>query len=59
MRLNELEPRWVGFNRAMMGEEGPGCTFGLGFLCPHCREQRLVVMFKPFIDPANQNEQQK
>lgn len=53
MRLTELEPRWVGMNQKDIGREGPGCSFGLTFLCPHCREQRIAVMFKPFIDPDN------
>lgn len=46
MRLSELEPRWVGINIP----EG-SARIGVGFQCPHCKEQRLVVFFRPFIDP--------
>ncbi|HUD10952.1 MAG TPA: hypothetical protein VMS08_00955 [Candidatus Saccharimonadia bacterium] len=44
MRLIDLEPRWIGFDSA---------KFGLTFLCPKCGQQRLAVMFKPYIDPLN------
>ena len=60
MRLTEFDPRWIGIDRrraseagAPYGEDGPGIRFGLSFLCPHCRETRLAVLFKPFIDPDN------
>lgn len=53
MRLIDLKPRWVGLNPSQWGElEGPSVRFGLSFKCPHC-EDRLAVMFKPFIDPTN------
>lgn len=48
MRLTELEPRWVGFTIP----EGTA-RIGVGFLCPHCKDQRLVVFFRPFIDPSD------
>lgn len=47
MRLSDLEPRWVGFDVVPEGR----ARIGVGFLCPHCKEQRLVVFFRPFIDP--------
>ena len=47
-RLSDLEPRWIGFEIP----EG-SARIGVGFLCPHCREQRLVVFFKPFLDPCD------
>lgn len=46
MKLTELNPRWVGI--------GSGTDFiisGLTFDCPHCKNQRLGVSFKPPIDP--------
>lgn len=42
MRLTDLNPRWVG--------HGPILT-GITFDCPHCRVQRLGVLFKNAIDP--------
>ena len=52
MRLIDLEPRWVGLNGSMWNLPGT-LHLGISFLCPHCLEQRLAVMFKPFIDPEN------
>jgi hypothetical protein len=44
MRLTELEPRWVASNwDSALG----GIKFGITFLCPHCRTQRLAVCFDP------------
>lgn len=37
MRLTELEPHWVGL--------APGHAIGVTFLCPHCRNVRLGVLF--------------
>lgn len=48
MRLTELSPKWVGIN-----DQGRTAHIGIGFQCPHCREQRLVVFFRPYIDPDN------
>lgn len=42
MRLVELDPRWVSED----GRHGQG----LDFLCPHCRELRLVVFFERPLD---------
>jgi hypothetical protein len=39
MKLIELEPRWWCF-------EAGGPRVGLTFLCPHCKEQRLGIVFK-------------
>lgn len=38
MRLSELNPRWFVF-------ENGGPRVGLTFDCPHCRTQRLGVVF--------------
>lgn len=38
MRLLELNPRWVAL-------ESGGQRVGLSFDCPHCRTQRLAVLF--------------
>jgi hypothetical protein len=46
MKLTELNPKWIG-----VGHEPDMVIFGIRFDCPHCREQRLAVMFTPFIDP--------
>lgn len=62
MKLTELQPKWIGLNgehlwlgvrdgHGRAGWSGQNPHFGLTFLCPHCREQRIGVMFKPFIDP--------
>lgn len=43
----ELNPRWVG-----TGQPGNGLIIhGITFDCPHCRTQRLGVVFKNAIDP--------
>ncbi len=42
MRLTELNPRWTGTS---------GIITGITFDCPHCRTQRLGVLFKNAIDP--------
>ena len=44
MRLTELNPRRVG-----VGDEN-NIINGVTFDCPHCRVQRLGVMFHPPID---------
>jgi hypothetical protein len=49
MRLIELDPRWFTFAHPA---DGVDIRFGLTFLCPHCRTQRLGVEFDPPIDPA-------
>jgi hypothetical protein len=38
MKLLELEPRWFSFEKG-------GPRVGLTFLCPHCRVERLGVVF--------------
>lgn len=48
MKLTDLNPKWVG-----CGEPGNEIIFGLRFDCPHCRVQKLAVLFSPFIDPHN------
>lgn len=53
MRLAELDPRWVGINPANWSESARPIHLGLTFLCPHCKQTRLGVFFKPFIDPDN------
>lgn len=49
MRLSDLAPKWLTFLNL-----GDGVDFRLGltFLCPHCKVQRIGVMFDPPIDPA-------
>lgn len=42
MRLIELNPRWTGTGAIITG---------ITFDCPHCRTQRLGVVFKNAIDP--------
>jgi hypothetical protein len=42
MKLTELNPRWTG-TRAIIT--------GITFDCPHCRTQRLGVLFQNAIDP--------
>lgn len=46
IKLTELNPKWVG-----CGEPGENVLFGLRFDCPHCRIQKIAIMFTPFIDP--------
>jgi hypothetical protein len=41
MRLTELNPRWTGTGAIITG---------LTFDCPHCRIQRLGIMFQNAID---------
>lgn len=48
MRLTELDPRWFTFAHAA---DGVDFRFGLTFLCPHCKQQRIGVQFDPPIDP--------
>lgn len=43
MRLTELEPRWVSTRHS------PDLV-GVTFRCPHCREQRIGVLFVEEID---------
>ncbi len=40
VKLTELDARWVGLE---------GTIWGLTFLCPHCRAERLAALFQPFI----------
>ena len=49
MRLTELDPRWVGIRDVHL-------RYALSFLCPHCKEIRLVIRFKPYMDPDNWGE---
>ena len=51
MRLTVLSPRWVA--NANDGVRQAAKT-GISFVCPHCKKQRLVVFFKPYIDPDNE-----
>lgn len=44
MKLTELHPRWTGTGAIITG---------ITFDCPHCRAQRLGVMFKNAIDPEH------
>ena len=46
MTLVELNPKWIG-----CGTSPDVIIFGLRFDCPHCKVQRLAIMFTPFIDP--------
>jgi hypothetical protein len=54
MRLVELEPRWLVIavryppDRARPAVVRHG--MGISFLCPHCEDQRLVVMFSNPLD---------
>lgn len=41
MKLSELDPRWIG---DLYGFH-TNVKFGVTFLCPHCREQRLAIFF--------------
>lgn len=50
-RLIDLDPRWVGFD---FGHEW--VRFGISFECPNYEHQRIVVYFKPYIDPYNFKE---
>lgn len=47
MRLTELNPKWIA-----VGHAPAHIIFAVRFDCPHCRVQRLAVMFTPFIDPS-------
>jgi hypothetical protein len=49
MKLTGLNPRWVSPHKLA---DGVTVYIGMTFLCPHCRAQRIAVMFKPVIDPA-------
>jgi hypothetical protein len=60
VRLIELKPRWVGINPANPdkhyvlpgGQVAPSpIHIGVSFICPHCLDQRLAVLFHPIIDP--------
>ncbi len=51
MRLIEFNPRWITGIRADIPEtRGKRGQIGITFLCPHCRMQRLGVLFEPPID---------
>ena len=56
MRLADLEPRWIGFGYPL--PECPGAVWhiGISFLCPHCRTQRLAVLFEPEIESGGIRE---
>lgn len=41
-KLTNLNPHWIGTGSIITG---------VSFLCPHCREIRLAVLFKNAIDP--------
>jgi hypothetical protein len=49
MKLTELNPRWVG-DAADYDGVLSSVYYGISFDCPHCRVQRLGVMFHPPID---------
>jgi hypothetical protein len=60
VRLLDLKPRWVGVNPAYpsgswvlpAGQVAPRpIHIGVSFICPHCINQRLAVLFYPIIDP--------
>lgn len=44
MKLTDLNPRWTGFPYGSI-------RFGVTFDCPHCKTQRIGVMFSNPIDP--------
>lgn len=48
VKLGELTPRW--FTLGHWASESP-FRIGLTFECPHCRSERLGVLFDPPIDP--------
>lgn len=50
MRLLDLDPRWCGLNQ-WVSPERP-FRIGLSFLCPHCHEQRLAILFDPPVNPT-------
>jgi uncharacterized protein DUF6527 len=41
-QLVDLAPHWIGYGTILIG---------VSFLCPHCRTQRLAILFKNAIDP--------
>ena len=41
MRLIELKPKWI----SDLYTFHPEVKFGVTFLCPHCRKQRLAIFF--------------
>lgn len=45
MKLTDLNPRWTG-----IGSGKDQIITGITFDCPHCRVQRLGVLFKNAID---------
>lgn len=49
MKLTELEPRWIGIGRGFEFTS----KFGVTFLCPCCRKQRVGILFDPILDPDN------
>ena len=56
MRLTELQPRWVGvgYPGFVESEQNWACYLpihcGVTFDCPHCKVQRLGVLFDPPIN---------
>lgn len=50
MKLTELDPRWFTFHG--WASASP-FRVGMTFLCPHCRNERLGVLFDKPIDPDN------
>ena len=53
LKLTELHPKFVTF--AQWASESP-FYIGVRFDCPHCRTQRLAVLFDPPIDPHRLQE---
>lgn len=51
MKLTELDPHWITFGSHPQPEDVAKRFYvGIRFDCPHCRTQRLAVMFTPIID---------
>ena len=59
MRLTNLNPRWVGIGYPgfVVSENNwasqCGIYSGVSFDCPHCKVQRLAILFSPWINPRN------
>ncbi len=50
MRLTDLEPKWTATEYYEPPLAWNRTGMGISFLCPHCRDQRLAVMFSNPID---------
>jgi hypothetical protein len=48
VKLTDLDPRW--FTLHGWASESP-FRIGMTFLCPHCRTERLGVLFERPVDP--------